>query len=69
MRRAKSKTLKKSSLTSIRGIGDAKAKKLMSHFGTLAALADATADDIAEVDGISADNAKDIYAFLHEGEM
>ncbi len=65
MRRAKSKTLRRSSLTEVDGIGEAKAKALMSHFGTLSKMREASAEDIAAVRGISDKNARDVYEFLH----
>lgn len=68
MQKAKSKTLRRSSLTTVAGIGEAKAKALMSHFGTLAKMRAATPEEISEVRGVSAKNAEDVYAFLHKGE-
>lgn len=68
MKRAKSKTLSRSSLTGVRGIGPSKAKAVMSHFGTMKNLRASTREDIAEVRGISAANADAIYGFLHPDE-
>ena len=65
MRRAKSKTLRRSSLTEVAGIGESKAKALMTHFGTLSKMRSATVGEIAEVHGISEKNAQDVYGFLH----
>ena len=65
MQKAKSKTLRRSSLTAVEGIGETKAKALMSHFGTLAKMRAAAVEEIAEVRGISMKNAADVYAFLH----
>ena len=65
MKKAKSKTLRRSALTAVHGIGDAKAKQIMSHFGTLAKLRAATKEEISAVRGISGKNAEDVYAFLH----
>ena len=65
MKRAKSKTLKRSSLTAVRGIGEAKARAVMSHFGTLSRLREAEAEEISAVRGVSRQNAEDIYEFLH----
>ncbi|MCD7748046.1 MAG: excinuclease ABC subunit UvrC [Firmicutes bacterium] len=65
MRKAKSKTMKKSSLTSVSGIGDAKSKAVMEHFGTMRSLLSAGVDEIEKVHGISRKNAEDIYIFLH----
>ena len=58
---AKRKTLKTSSLEKIHGIGPAKSKLLLSHFGSLTALKNATEHEIAEVPGISQTDAENIY--------
>lgn len=65
MKKAKSKTLRRSSLTSVSGIGETKAKSIMSHFGTLSKLREAKKEEISAIRGISEKNAEDIYAFLH----
>ncbi len=57
---AKRKTLKTSSLEKIKGVGPAKAKLLLSHFGTLSALKSATAEELAAVKGINAETAENI---------
>lgn len=59
------KKVKQSSLTSIKGVGEAKANALLLHFGTLDALKNAEVDEIAEVKGINTETAKAIYDFLH----
>lgn len=64
MDNAKRKTLKKSYLENIDGIGKGKAKALLSHFKTLSALKEATADEIIKVKGISEKNANDIVDFF-----
>lgn len=53
------------SLTKIDGIGDAKAKALLKHFRTVSAIKTASAEELAEVQGISEGNAKKIYDFYH----
>ncbi len=68
MKRAKSKTLRRSSLTNVRGIGESKAKALMTNFGTLSRLRAAGVDEIADVPGVSRKNAEDVYDFLHGKE-
>ena len=64
MDNAKRKTLKKSYLENIDGIGKSKARALLSHFKTLSALREATADEISKVKGISQKNASDIVDFF-----
>ena len=63
---AKRKTLKKSYLENIDGIGAKKAKSLMAHFKTLSAIKEATAEELIKVKGISDTNANDIIEFLKE---
>lgn len=65
MEHAKRKTVRTSVLTRIPGIGDAKAKKLLSAFGGMGALRAATLDEIAAVSGISQKDAEAVFADLH----
>ena len=68
MEKAKSKTLKHSSLENIEGIGAAKAKNLLSAMGTLTAIKQASIETLAAVKGISQKNAEDIYNYFREKE-
>ena len=61
MDNAKRKSLKTSSLEKIEGIGPAKAKKLLSHFKTLAELKQASLEAIKEVRGITSADAERVY--------
>ena len=63
---AKRKTLKKSYLESIDGIGAKKAKAILAHFKTLSAVKEASAEELTRVKGISLKNANDIIEFLKE---
>ncbi len=54
------------SLTKIEGIGDAKAKALLKHFKTVAAIKNASIEELAEVKTISLANAESIYQFYHK---
>ena len=62
--RAKSKTLTKSSLEKIPGIGPAKAKRLLAAFGSLRALAEADEQTVAAVRGISARDAETVCNYF-----
>ena len=62
---AKRKTLRRSSLTEIPGIGDCKAKRLLSHFGKLSALKAASVSEIAAVSGISQKDANAVFLHYH----
>ena len=61
---AKEKTMRRSSLEDIEGIGPTKAAALLKHFGTLAALREAGVDAIEQVSGISQKNAQAVYAYF-----
>ncbi len=64
---AKRKTLTKSSLTKIDGIGDAKAKILLKHFGGIGKIKTASVEEIAAVKGIGEKDAKRIFEYFNEG--
>ena len=66
MSAAKSKTLTRSSLTAIKGIGAAKAKVLLTAHGGLAGVKAATEEQLAATKGISAADARNIYAHFHK---
>ncbi len=61
---AKRSTLKHSSLEKISGIGPAKAKAIMHHFGTLAAVKNASVSEICTVKGIGEKDAQSIYDYF-----
>jgi len=65
---AKRSTLKKSSLEKIKGIGPSKAKALLLHFGTYAAIKAATAEQLREVSGISATDAENIHLYFNHSK-
>lgn len=67
MSTAKSKTVRTSSLEKIKGIGSAKAKKLLAHFGTLSAIREASVEQLSAVRGITGADAESIYAYYHKG--
>mgnify|MGYP001021270038 FL=1 len=64
-RAKRSKARKTSTLESLPGIGSARRKALVARFGGLAGVLQATAEQLAEVPGISRDQAEKIYAALH----
>ncbi len=66
MEGAKRKTLKRSSLETIKGIGPEKAKRLLSHFGGIGKLKAATQSEIGAVKGISVADAKNVYDHFHK---
>jgi len=66
MSAAKSKTLTKSSLTKISGIGDAKAKLLLKAMGSYTAVKAADVDSLCAVKGISRKDAENIVAYFRQ---
>lgn len=64
MRSSKEKTIKKSVLEEIDGIGKEKAKKLLAHFKGLGALKKASLEEIKQVKGISEKDAVNIYNYF-----
>ena len=67
MTNAKSKTVKKSSLEKIKGIGASKAKALLAHFGGIGAIKNASVDELVTVKGISKSDAQSIFDYYHNG--
>ncbi len=65
-RDAKRKTLKKSVLCNIDGIGEKKAKILLTFFGSVKRLSGAGVEDIASVRGITRADAERIVAFFEK---
>ena len=68
MRASKEKTMKKSSLEQIEGIGKEKAKKLLAHFKSLSALKESSLDEIKAVKGISEKNAESVFNYFRQSE-
>ncbi len=65
---AKRKTLTKSALTKIEGIGDSKAKLLLKQFGGFGGVKKATVEELAAVKGIGQKDAEKIRAYFDEKE-
>ncbi len=66
-RTRRTKDLREAGLQEIEGIGPTRKRALLLHFGTLKAIERASVTDLMQVDGISAETAKRIYEFFHEG--
>ena len=64
-RARRSKAISANPLDEIGGIGAARKKALLAHFGSAKAVADATLIELAKVNGVSAALAKSIYDFFH----
>ena len=52
-------------LETIEGIGPAKRKKLLAHFGTIKAVGDASEEELRSVKGITESDARAIYLHFH----
>ena len=66
MQGAKRKTVKRSVLENIPGIGAEKAKNLLRHFGTVAKVKTATRDELCSVKGITVANAMEIEKYYKD---
>ncbi|MBI3433999.1 MAG: excinuclease ABC subunit C, partial [Proteobacteria bacterium] len=66
-RQRRSRDLREGGLDEIPGIGPARKRALLHHFGTLKAIERASLADLAKVSGISAETAQKIYEYFHAG--
>jgi excinuclease ABC subunit C len=62
-RKKKTKSIKKSSLDNIKGLGPKKKQELMSYFKSVKSIKSASIDDLCKVSGISIKLAKEINIF------
>ncbi len=65
-RAKRSKSLKRSLLDQISGIGAIRKRALLNHFGSARAVESASFDEIKSVEGVEEKVAKKIYNFFHE---
>jgi excinuclease ABC subunit C len=65
-RARRKKDIRESGLQEIAGVGPARKRALLQHFGTLKAIERASPADLAKVEGVSDEMAKKIYDFFHE---
>jgi excinuclease ABC subunit C len=65
MRKARDKQRKQSLLDEIEGIGPVRRKRLLTRFGGLAGLKNASVDELCTVQGVSLEVATRIYEALH----
>ena len=66
-RSAARRDLREAGLQEIAGIGPTRKRALLHHFGTLKAIERASVTDLDAGRGISAETARQIYDFFHEG--
>jgi excinuclease ABC subunit C len=65
-RQKRSRSLRESGLQEIAGVGPARKRALLRHFGTLQAIERASMADLEHVAGINAETARRIYDYFHE---
>ena len=65
-RAKRKKSLSKSLLDQIQGIGRQRKRALLNHFGSARAVESASLDEIKSVEGVEGKIAKKIYNFFHE---
>lgn len=58
-----------SKLEEIPGIGPKRRRAILTRFKTMEALKSATEDEIAEADGVTKENARAVYRYLHADEV
>ncbi len=66
-RARRKRDLREAGLQEIAGIGPTRKRALLHYFGTLKSIERASVTDLVQVDGISAETARRIYEFFHEG--
>jgi excinuclease ABC subunit C len=66
-RTRRTKDMREAGLQEIAGIGPTRKRALLHHFGTLKAIERAAVSDLMQVEGISAETARRIYEFFHDG--
>ena len=68
-RQKQKKSMLHLTLTEVPGVGSAKAKSLLDHFGTVNKVRQATEAELAQAPGVGPELARKVYAFYHgEGE-
>jgi excinuclease ABC subunit C len=66
-RKLRRKDIREAGLQEIPGIGPSRKRALLHHFGTLKEIERASVADLAKVPGVSAESARKIFDFFHQG--
>ena len=66
-RTRRQRDMREAGLQEIAGIGPSRKRALLHHFGTLKAIERACRDRLMQVDGISAETARQNLRFFHDG--
>lgn len=64
-RKKRAKSMSKSTLDDIEGVGAMRKKELLKYFGSAKDVADATVQDLQKIEGISKKTAEKIYNYFH----
>ena len=64
-RKKRAKSMSKSVLDDIEGVGGKRKKELLKYFGSAKDVADATIQDLQKIDGVSKKTAEKIYNYFH----
>ncbi|WP_457945024.1 excinuclease ABC subunit UvrC [Caproiciproducens sp. LBM24188] len=67
-RQLRKKTTISSTLTSIEGVGPTRARALLKHFKTVAAVSNADLEELAAIPGMNQPAAQRVYDYFHGGE-
>ena len=65
-RKKRTKSITKSKIDDIEGIGMKRKKDLLNYFGSVDAIKDASIDDILKISGINKKTAENIYNYFHK---
>ena len=65
-RKKRSKSMVKSRLDDVEGVGAKRKRDLLNYFGSVEAIKDASVDDISKVAGINKKTAENIYNYFHK---
>jgi len=65
-RQRRKRDIREAGLQEIPGVGPARKRALLRHFGTLKAIERASVSDLAQVAGVSSETARRIYDYFHE---
>jgi excinuclease ABC subunit C len=68
-RQRRTRGLREGGLQEIPGVGPLRKRALLHHFGTVKAIERASVADLARVNGVSAEIARKIYDYFHEGSV
>ena len=64
----RNKSLTKSTLDDISGVGEKRKKALLSHFKNIEEIKNASIEELSEIDGLNKRVAQNIYDYFRKGE-